>query len=349
MSTATSKHHRAAGLYVRQWRNGLHIIRGSELGLQLHVGHEPRRDNFPPVTMATPGIGFRPLNQAWGGLWSSTLDEDGLSRFVEVNLERGADPVFLRDSGWWLLQPARWAYVLVLGDAESFEVALSHFSYGASVELDFAAIRDAGITGVHVSEAAAREVAPLRDWMHESVHWLTFDFQKPATPTSPPDWLANLIAAEPVLRADDDGRFHLAGAYTGFWVRTGDLSAETLATALHLLQLRDRGAKSDGEDQLILIALAKLMTNEMIIEHNLVGLDGGPLPVGAGLFEALGPDLSLALADAVSQIMQRDRNYPSQRVYPAELLPRRRPRQRIRWRSRIMQERQRRYDELQRG
>lgn len=50
------------------------------------------------------------------------------------------------------------------------------------------------------------------------------------------------------------------------------------------------------------VAVVRLLTYALIVDHNLTGIDGRPLPVGEGLFEALGDwQIAAAIIDTISQ------------------------------------------------
>lgn len=299
---------------------GFTVWRGADLGPQLHLGFEPTPAAFPAVTMHTPGIGYRPTNQAWGGWWTATLTEDGSSAYVDFNLECSPDVArgFLNHFAWWSLTPQPSVFVLVLDGPDSFKAALSHFRYKQSVELDFEQIRDAGFAGVHVTDQAARQYGPLTEWTHESTHWLRWAFTDEVTKVEPPAWIHQMAqAVEPPWFSDDDDRFHLGGAYRGSWIRMSPLSGEILDVGERLLRARDEGLRSYEDQVIVMIALAKLAVDNHIIEHNMTGHDGQQLPVGPGLFDALGAHLAIELINLWGQaeMLRKGHDHPSRRLW----------------------------------
>lgn len=107
-------------------------------------------------------------------------------------------------------------------------------------------------------------------------------------------------------------------AYKGFRVRFGKPSDATAERVLRLLLLRNQGAPTIEGNEVIRLAIGKLLVNAWVVEHNFTGYDGKPIPPGADLFDVFGPDLALGLLDYWSHVSYKreDRTHPSVRLYP---------------------------------
>lgn len=173
-----------------------------ELGPQLHIGRKPTVDAWVPATTIHPErggyarYGFKP----YGGFWTSTyLGPNEGSDWVRWC--RGEDFGSVDSSEWWVLMPSSDTPVIVINDWRGFDAVLDRYGiplYPDTVALkdkgwDFGRMAEDGFAGVHLTEAAARELHWYRDgtdismslnsWDVESTVWFQWVFDEPVNAT----------------------------------------------------------------------------------------------------------------------------------------------------------------------
>lgn len=155
-------------------------IRGAALGLQIHLGREPRR----PLDVHWVEIEDRPFHKPARGFWTSSVIPDGgipyldyCTRVLELDGVAGRRA--------WQLDPSPEARVYQINDVDDLDHAFSTYTDERGV---FCAtkVRAAGFDAVNVTDDAIRlslgTERSLLWWNCESTIWFRWAFVAYATP-----------------------------------------------------------------------------------------------------------------------------------------------------------------------
>jgi hypothetical protein len=130
--------------------------------------------------------------------------------------------------------------------------------------------------------------------------WFRWAFTGEPERIDPPARLLALASAG-ALDRNAGGRIAVHGPFAGSWVLVQPPSPDFRKRLSGIMALR-HGMQSAQDGRWYLIATAKLILDELVIDHDFVGNDGAALPVGEGFCQSLGHiDIAVALVRQIGK------------------------------------------------